>query len=164
MQHEDLSPIRLDYLVGVFKHHRVLFKGFFGSEFHQSFLFYHTIMNLDLKLHLGIISLWLRERGSFLIHVRQVGALAARYYHVCFDLLFEDDPPRRNILYRVTPLLLVDDHEARTERSEMAETLHGDFDIFRLKSIRLADYSKFFLVRVAAWVTFFVRLKVSHLF
>ena len=121
-------------------------------------------MNLDLKLHLGIISLWLRERGSFLIHVRQVGALAARYYHVCFDLLFEDDPPRRNILYRVTPLLLVDDHEARTERSEMAETLHGDFDIFRLKSIRLADYSKFFLVRVAAWVTFFVRLKVSHLF
>ena len=46
----------------------------------------------------------------------------------------------------------------------MAETLHGDLDIFRFKSFRFADYSKSFLVWVAAWVTFFVRLKVLHLF
>ena len=98
------------------------------------------------------------------IHLRQVGALAARHGHVCFNLLLEDDPPRHYFFQRVAPFFLEDDYEARTERSEMAEALHGDFDIFRLKSFRFADYSKSFLVWVAAWVTFFVRFEVSHLF
>ena len=121
-------------------------------------------MNLDLELHRGITTLKLRECASFLIYIRQVRTFTASQDYVSFDLLLQNDPPCRDIFRWVAPLLLVDDHEARTERREMAETLHGDLDVFRLKSFGFADYSKSFLVRVAAWVTFFVRLKVSHLF